>query len=221
MCAHNDAVGSAVAGSASHWDAVYARGETTRSWYQVHADHSLAMLERCGVTPDNSVIDVGGGASTLVDDLLGRGYRDLTVLDISGAGLQAAQRRLGGAAARVDWMVADLLTWQPQRTYRVWHDRAVLHFLTTDQARQQYLAALDAATGPGAVAVIATFAPDGPERCSGLPVIRYGPHDLAGLLGGAGWSPIADDREEHATPTGAIQPFSWVALRRLSFASTL
>jgi trans-aconitate methyltransferase len=207
-------VENAVAEIADYWNAVYARGETTRSWYQAHADHSLALLERCGVTPDDSLIDVGGGASTLVDDLLDRGYRDLTVLDISTTGVQAARQRLGRAAQRVHWMVADLLSWQPQRTYRVWHDRAVLHFLTKDQARQQYLAALNAATTTGAVAVIATFAPDGPEQCSGLPVTRYGPDDLAELLD-PGWSPIADDRVEHTTPAGAIQPFSWAAFRRL------
>jgi trans-aconitate methyltransferase len=172
------------------------------------------MLDRCRVTTDDSLIDVGGGASVLVDQLLDRGFSDLTVLDIAGTGLQTARQRLGESAQRVDWQVADLLSWQPERAYRIWHDRAVFHFLTADHDRQQYLKALDSATTTSAVAVFATFAPDGPEQCSGLPVTRYSASDLAELLS-ADWSPIAADREEHATPGGMVQPFTWAAFRRL------
>ena len=174
---------------------------------------SLAMLDAAGASPDHSVLDGGGGASTLVDGLLDAGYTDLTVLDISATGLDHARQRLGPRADRVNWVVADVLTWRPNREYRIWHDRAVLHFLTTDAAREQYLRTLDAATPEAAVAVIGCFAPDGPQYCSGLPVARYDADALAGLLGGS-WQLVADAREEHSTPAGAVQPFTWTAFRR-------
>ncbi|SDD80386.1 Methyltransferase domain-containing protein [Actinokineospora iranica] len=198
---------------AAHWDDAYGHGDATRSWYQTEADGSLRMFERCAVVPADSVVDVGAGASTLVDALLARGHSDVTVLDISAAGLDTARRRLGPAADRVNWLVRDLLAWRPERTYRVWHDRAVFHFLTTDEARGQYLRVLRAATAPGSVAVFATFAPDGPERCSGLPVARYSAAGLAAVLD-AHWLPVADGRERHRTPFGAVQPFTWAAFRR-------
>jgi hypothetical protein len=135
------------------------------------------------------------------------------VLDVSTAGLQIAQQRLGPAAELVHWLIADLLTWRPARTWDVWHDRAVLHFLTNPSAREQYLRVLQAATRPAAIALFGTFALDGPQSCSGLPVTRYSTRDLADLLG-ASWQVIASDREEHITPSGAIQPFTWAAFRR-------
>lgn len=199
--------------SAEHWNDAYAQGDVSRSWYQDQPAASLKMLDRCSVTPQDSVIDVGGGASRVVDALLGRGHADVTVLDISEAGLQTARQRLGAAAAQVRWLTADLLTWRPDRTYRIWHDRAVLHFLTSDGARDQYLRTLHNATESGAIAVIATFAPDGPDRCSGLPVARYRPADLIALLG-TSWQTIADTREEHTTPAGNVQPFTWTAFQR-------
>ena len=205
---------NAAAGTAGHWNDAYAHGETSKSWYQAHAARSLAMLDLCRIAPDESVIDVGGGASILVDELVDRGFGDLTVLDISVAGLQTAQQRLGKSARLVLWQVGDVLTWQPKRTYRVWHDRAVFHFMTAEHDRRRYLATLNAATTPSAVAVFATFARDGPDQCSGLPVLRYSARELAGLLG-AQWSPIFDDREEHTTPGGVMQPFTWAAFRRL------
>jgi hypothetical protein len=174
---------------------------------------SLAMLERAGITAADSVIDVGGGASPLAGALLGRGFRDITVLDISAAAIQLAWRRLGTRAAQVTWVVADLRSWSPGRRYQAWHDRAVLHFMTTAADQQAYRQALADATGPGAVAVIGCFAPDGPEYCSGLPVSRYGPGDLAAGLGDS-WTLLAADREEHRTPDAAIQPFTWAALRK-------
>lgn len=202
-------------GTAPLWDAAYGHGDTTRSWFEPHAVQSLRLLDRCGVGPAASVIDVGGGASPLVDALLDRGHTDVTVLDISAVGLDIARSRLGARADAVTWLVADLLTWQPSRSYAVWHDRAVLHFLTTDDARAHYVDALNAATAAGAVAVLATFAPDGPETCSGLPVRRHDADDLAALLGDS-WEPIAVDREEHVTPSGGVQPFTWAAFRRLA-----
>ena len=198
---------------AEHWDRAYGAGERTRSWFQSEPFASLRMLDVAGVTPAASVIDAGGGASTLVDALLERGFNDLTVLDVSSAGLRAAQERLGPAADHVRWVVADLLDWRAERTYQVWHDRAVLHFLTAEHARRRYLDVLHASTAAGAVAVFGTFAPQGPQQCSGLPVTRYSAGDLAVLLGDQ-WAPVADDREEHVTPAGAIQPFVWAAFRR-------
>jgi trans-aconitate methyltransferase len=174
------------------------------------------MLDVAGVTPAASVIDAGGGASTLVDALLERGFNDVTVLDVSSAGLRAAQERLGPAAERVQWVVADLLDWRAERTYQVWHDRAVLHFLTSENDRRGYLDALRASTAPaGALAVFGTFAPHGPQHCSGLSVTRYSADDLAVLLGDQ-WAPVADDREDHVTPAGVVQPFVWAAFRRTS-----
>jgi trans-aconitate methyltransferase len=208
-------MGTDVSG-AEHWNQAYQHGDTTRSWYQRRPTTSLRMLERCGLDPGTSLIDVGGGAATLVDALLELGHRDLTVLDISPDALAIARRRLGPSAERVEWIVADLLTWQPARTWQVWHDRAVLHFLTPDQARHRYLPALHAATRAGdATAIFATFAPDGPQTCSGLPVTRYGVGDLTDLLGSS-WELVADERAEHTTPSGGIQPFTWAAFRRLA-----
>lgn len=202
-------------GTAGHWDSAYDLGDTTRSWFQDSPVQSLRMFDAAAVTSADSVIDVGGGASTLADALLAQGFTDLSVLDISVTGLRTAKQRLGAAADRVNWLVTDLLTWQPHRTYRVWHDRAVFHFLTAPEARRRYARTLRAATDVGAVAVFGCFALDGPESCSGLPVARYDAHGLAGELG-PDWVLIAEERDEHRTPTGANQPFTWAVLRRQS-----
>ncbi len=201
--------------SPEQWDEAYGQGDTTRSWFQEQAVASLRMLDSAGVAIADSVIDVGGGASHLVDALLARGHPDVTVVDVSARAMEVAQRRLGAAAERVHWIVADLLTWQPARAYRVWHDRALLHFLTAGEARRRYLDVLTAATSSGAVAVLATFAPDGPQQCSGLPVTRYDAAELAALLGQR-WQLVASEREEHVTPAGAVQPFTWATLRRVT-----
>jgi trans-aconitate methyltransferase len=201
--------------TAAHWDAAYAQGDETRSWFEEHPAMSLRMLGAAGISPADAVIDVGGGASPLTRALLDRGFRDLTVLDISAAGMQHARDRLGSRADQVHWLTADVLSWYPSRRYQVWHDRAVFHFLTAGQDRQQYLRALDAATAPGAAAVVGCFAPDGPQHCSGLPVARYSPAQLARQLG-ATWLLISQNREEHITPAGTTQPFTWIALRRQS-----
>jgi trans-aconitate methyltransferase len=201
--------------AAAHWDDAYAQGEDTRSWFEQHPDMSLRMLDSAGVSTVDALIDAGGGASPLTRALLDRGFRDLTVLDISATGVQHARDRLGSRADQVHWLAADVLTWQPRRHYRAWHDRAVYHFLTTDQHRQQYLHTLDTATAPGAIAVFGCFAPDGPQHCSGLPVARYSPAQLARQLG-VKWNLMSQAREEHITPAGTIQPFTWIALRRES-----
>ena len=198
---------------ASHWDDAYAQGETTRSWFEEQPDMSLRMLGSAGVSAADAVIDVGGGASSLAQALLDGGFRDITVLDVSVTGMQYARRHLGPRAEQVRWVTADVLTWQPGRRYRAWHDRAVFHFLTTARQRRNYMHTLSAATDPSAVAVFGCFAPDGPEQCSGLPVARYSPAQLADELGSE-WRLISQDREEHSTPAGLIQPFTWVALRK-------
>ncbi len=201
--------------AAALWDAAYAQGDDTRSWFEKQPGMSLRMLDAAGVSAADALIDVGGGASALTSALLDRGFRDLTVLDISATGMHYAQVRLGSRAGQVHWLTADILSWHPGRRYRAWHDRAVYHFLTADEHRQQYLCALDAATVPGAIAVFGCFAPDGPRHCSGLPVARYSPAQLARQIG-TNWQMISQDREEHLTPAGTIQPFTWIALRRQS-----
>ena len=201
--------------AAAHWDAAWARGDDTQSWSEKYPGMSLRMLDAAEVSAADALIDVGGGASPLTRTLLDRGFRDLTILDISAAGMQYARDRLGSRAGQVHWVTADVLSWHPQRRYQAWHDRAAYHFLTTDEDRQRYLHTLDAATVPGAIAVFGCFAPDGPQRCSGLPVARYSPAQLARQIG-ARWLLISQDREEHITPAGIIQPFTWIALRRQS-----
>lgn len=198
-----------------HWDDAYALGASTRSWYQQQAEPSLDALDAVGAARSQSVIDVGGGASTLVDSLLERGHADVTILDISQASLNAAQARLGARADTVTWLTADLTRWHPDRTYDIWHDRAVFHFLTTAADRQLYLRALDSATHADSIAVVATFAEDGPEQCSGLPVARYSATSLAAEIGPT-WKVIATSRQEHVTPHGTIQPFTWLTLSRLA-----
>ena len=139
--------------AAGHWDAAYAQGDDTRSWFEEHPDMSLRMLGSAGVSAADALIDVGGGASPLTRALLDRGFCDLTVLDISAAGMQHARDRLGPRADQVYWLTADVLSWHPRRRYQAWHDRAVYHFLTTEERRQQYLHTLDTATTPDAIAV--------------------------------------------------------------------
>jgi SAM-dependent methyltransferase len=200
-------------GSAAHWDEAYVHGDTMRSWFQAAPKMSLRMLDAAGVTAADSVIDVGGGASPLAAALLGRGFGDVTVLDVSAVAIEHARRRLGPRAGQVHWLTADVRAWQPIRRFSAWHDRAVFHFLTTEPGRQGYRRALAAATAPGAVAVVGCFAPGGPLQCSGLPVARYAPGDLAAELG-PDWALVAEDREEHITPNGLTQPFTWIAMRR-------
>jgi hypothetical protein len=201
------------AGAAAHWDAVYALGDDTRSWFENHPVMSLRLLDAARVSAADALIDVGGGASPLTGALLDLGFRDLTVLDVSAAGMQYARDRLGARADRVRWLTADVLSWHPQRRYRAWHDRAVFHFLITKESRQRYLHTLDSATTSGAIAVFGCFAADGPQHCSGLPVARYDAAQLASQIG-TKWLLIKQDREEHVTPAGTIQPFTWIALRR-------
>ena len=198
---------------AQHWDGTYAHGDSTRSWYQERAAASLRMLKKAQVRPTHALVDVGGGASVLVDDLLELGWTDVTVLDVSEIGLQVARDRLGTAADRVHWLVQDLRSWRPDRIYDVWHDRAVLHFFTASADRERYRAVLNSATAAGSTAIFGVFSPDGPPSCSGLPVQRYGAEALADFLGDA-WTILVSDRETHHTPAGKAQDFTWAAFRR-------
>lgn len=198
----------------SHWSAVYrTKPSDSVSWYQPSPEPSLRALERFGVSKSASLIDVGGGASNLVDALIERGWSDLTVLDIAAPALEVAKARLGEAAARVQWQVADITSWVPGRGYDVWHDRAVFHFLTGADQREAYRRALLAGASPGGLVIMATFAPDGPERCSGLPVQRYNPANLSQDLGAA-FRLIEAWRETHVTPGGGSQAFNWCVFRR-------
>lgn len=198
-----------------HWSEVYrTKSSEGVSWYQPMPEPTLGALERLGLPSSSSLLDVGGGASNLVDALIERGWSDLSVLDIAAPALEIARTRLGQRAAQVDWTVVDITTWLPGRTYDVWHDRAVFHFLTAAEEREGYLRALLAGVAPGGLVIIATFALDGPEKCSGLAVRRYGPDSLSRELGSA-FQLIDAWPEAHVTPGGGSQAFNWCVFRRV------
>ncbi len=204
-------------GLATHWDDAYrTRGEEV-SWFEPVPATSLAMLDACGVTTADSVLDVGGGCSMLVDVLLERGHRDLTVLDVSPEALRVSADRVtsrfGPRGAAVTWLSGDVRSWRPGRQYRVWHDRATLHFLTRDTELVAYAGAAADGLDAGGLLVLATFAPDGPDSCSGLPVRRHDAASLASVFGDA-FQLELERRVEHRTPWGAVQPFTWTAFRR-------
>ncbi|MET4132502.1 hypothetical protein ABIE62_001637 [Porphyrobacter sp. MBR-155] len=197
-----------------HWERVYTEkmpGDV--SWFQPEPSDTLAVLTRFAVPTTRAFIDIGGGASNLVDALLARGWSDLTVVDIAGSALKASQDRLGDESACVLWEIADITAWHPARRYGVWHDRAVFHFLTEPEQQAAYRQALLAGTTTDTLVIIATFAPDGPEKCSGLPVCRHDAASLAVALGSE-FSLVDDWRSEHRTPWGAIQKFNWCVFRR-------
>jgi hypothetical protein len=198
----------------AHWDRAYREtGVTTVSWFQPQPSISLELIDLLGVQRSSPVIDVGGGASTLVDRLIADGFTDVTVLDISEYALGESEARIGPSSS-VTWLRQDLLTWRPSRTYALWHDRATFHFLVDRQEQDRYLRLLVNALQPSAAVILATFDKDGPERCSGLPVARYSATELAERLGGA-FEVVATRREQHSTPRGALQPFTWLACRRV------
>jgi len=202
-------------GRRRHWDSAYAKGIAAVSWHQDEPRVSLQMLDALHVEPTSSVVDVGGGAALLVDALLARGFDDVTVLDLSAVALKHARSRLGSAGSRVTWCLDDVQAWRPRRRFQVWHDRAVFHFLTDDEARQRYVETLTTVTDESSFAVLATFAPTGPQTCSGLPVARYDAAGLAEQLGNQ-WALVRSTSEDHRTPWGTVQPFTWAAFRRAS-----
>jgi hypothetical protein len=190
-----------------HWERIYGTKSVREvSWYEPAATTSLAFIEAAGVQRDQPIVDVGAGASVLVDGLLERGFSDITLLDVSRTALDTVQARLGERGEGVRCIATDVTRWVPERRFALWHDRAVFHFLTDQGAREQYRAVLSSALRPGGAAIIATFADDGPERCSGLPVQRYSPEQLASELAPA-LRMVDSKRVVHKTPSGAEQRF--------------
>ena len=198
-----------------HWENVYqTNGERDVSWFQETPRLSLEFIQSAGLKSDEPIIDIGGGASRLVDALLDAKFENITVLDISEKALATSKARLGERSAKVSWVVSDATFWQPAGTYAVWHDRAAFHFLTDPNNRAAYVERLLRAVRPGGHVIIGTFALDGPEKCSGLPVVRYDAASLAALLGTA--FDFLDSRNDvHQTPMGAIQRFQFSCFRRL------
>ncbi len=199
---------------AEHWDGIYTNNPVTNlSWYEREPTVPLALVKKFASGTTGPVIDIGSGESSLVDRLLADGFADVTALDISHRALAAIRERLGECAASIAFVVHDVVTWKPSRQYEVWHDRAVFHFLTDDAARDQYLEVAARGIRVGGSLVLATFAEDGPTQCSGLPVTRYSTEELARTFS-ASFSLVEHGREEHLTPAGAVQSFTWVVLRR-------
>ena len=197
-----------------HWEAAYAtQDETGVSWFQDSPAPSLELIAQLRPRQDAAIIDVGGGASRLADGLLDRGFGHITVLDISSAALDLAALRLGRRASEVAWIVDDVTEWQPSRRFDIWHDRAALHYLVDPVERDAYIARLKQALVPGGHAIIATFAADGPETCSGLPVHRTDAAELAKELG-AEFTLLNSHRHDHATPGSASQRFQFSTFQR-------
>jgi SAM-dependent methyltransferase len=197
-----------------HWESVYAsRSPGEVSWYQQRPETSLALIGATGLARDASILDVGGGASTLVDHLLASGRTALAVLDISEAALAHARARLGARSEDVEWIAADITRWHPLRQFDLWHDRAVLHFLTAATDQRAYADRLRATVKPRAWAMIAGFAPGGPLKCSGLEIVQHDADSLRALLGEA--FELTDVREElHRTPWGSEQAFRYHLFQR-------
>jgi 2-polyprenyl-3-methyl-5-hydroxy-6-metoxy-1,4-benzoquinol methylase len=201
--------------SKTHWEEIYtSKAPTQVSWYQEHPQRSLELIRRTGVGYDAPIIDVGGGASTLVDHLVAEGYSNLTVLDISRAGLERARERLGEFAVNVTWLAQDVTNAElPMQHYAVWHDRAVFHFLTEPASRAEYVQAVQRSVQPGGHVIVATFALDGPLRCSGLEVARYSSESLHGEFGDE-FLLVDSARETHQTPFGTEQKFIYCYCRK-------
>jgi SAM-dependent methyltransferase len=201
--------------SKRHWEHIHATKATDEvSWFQAHAEESLQLIRETGAPLAAEIIDVGGGASTLADDLLAGGYSGLTVLDLSGAALDKAKARLGERAERIRWLEGDITRVDlPRQAYDVWHDRAVFHFLTDPADRAAYVSQVQHTVKPGGHVIMATFAEDGPRKCSGLPVMRYSPDALQAEFGGA-FELIKHLRENHQTPFGTRQKFRYCYFRK-------
>jgi SAM-dependent methyltransferase len=198
----------------SHWEAVYGtKAPDAVSWYAPHLHASLDYIVRTGKPTTASIIDVGGGESTLVDDLLNAGYANVSVLDISSTALDVCRHRLCACADRVDWIAADVLTHElPRASFDIWHDRAVFHFLTEESQKQQYVAQVMSALRPGGFAIVGAFGPAGPTHCSGLPVSRYAPGELHSEFGRR-FTLVESSTDLHTTPWGAEQQFVYCFCR--------
>lgn len=198
----------------AHWDGIYgSKAEDAVSWYQKVSEPSLTLLRLTGAMPASAIIDIGGGASHLVDALLELGFADVSVLDLSQAALDASKARLGAASGDAQWICADVTEWQPARRYDVWHDRAAFHFLTDPADQAIYAATLARALASGGHAIIGTFAPDGPEKCSGLPIVRHDAASIGKVLGD-GFELTDTRRHEHRTPWDSVQNFQFSTFRK-------
>ena len=198
----------------THWDNAYSsKGVNDRSWSESSESDALSELEFANLSIEDAIIDVGGGASTFVKSLVKTGYVNVTVLDISQTAIAEAQSMLGDAREAVKWVVADIMQWRPSKTYAFWNDRAVFHFLVNEQDQQAYVGNVLRATHSGSHIVIATFSPDGPESCSGLPVKRWSQEDLANLFADS-CKVVRSGERSHVTPWGSTQSFTWVHLLR-------
>jgi len=202
--------------SKSHWENIYHTKDATQvSWFQEHPALSLDFIKATGVEKTAQIIDVGGGASRLVDDLLTEGYHHITVLDISAAALQVAQQRLGSQASLVTWIEADITHVElPSNYYDVWHDRAVFHFLTKPEDRKRYVETVRHAVKTGGHIIVATFAPEGPNRCSGLDIVKYDPEHLHSEFGND-FALVNSSEETHHTPFGTEQQFIYCYCRKV------
>ena len=198
-----------------HWDAVYtATSVDSVSWFQHHASRSLRIIQQINLEKTAQIIDVGGGASRLVDSLLENDFVNVTVMDLSGAALNAAKKRLGGASNKVQWIERNILHYLlPAQGIDLWHDRAVFHFLIEEADRRSYVEAVLDSVKLGGHVIIATFSEDGPEQCSGLPVRGYSPSSLLAELGPA-FELLGHEKESHQTPIGKMQNFIYCHFKR-------
>lgn len=201
----------------AHWEGVYtSKGEKEVSWYQDNPAPSLDLIALTGASRGTTIVDIGGGASRLVDRLLAQNFERVTVLDLSAAALDTAKARLGESAKKVRWEVADITQWNPPARYDLWHDRAALHFLNQPADQSAYAERVKRAVNPGGYVIIGTFAPDGPERCSGLPVVRHDAASLSQILG-PDLELIDTRRHDHVTPWGSVQRFQFSTFRRSGY----
>ena len=198
-----------------HWEHVYTEKKSTEvSWYQQHPEYSLDLIKATGIDTTARIIDIGGGASTLVDFLLDAGYQNISVLDIAHSAIEQAKVRLGNRADKVIWYESDITKFSTALSFDLWHDRAVFHFLKDEAERASYVSTLLNALKPGAHAIIATFGLDGPEKCSGLEVVRYSPETMAAVLGDS-FQLVETSTEEHTTPRETSQSFVYCRFKRV------
>ena len=198
-----------------HWENLYkTRSDLEFSWYREHLDSSFKMILSTGVGKDAAIIDVGGGSSTLVDDLLVQGFVDVSVLDISSAALEKSKKRLGNRSETVEWMAADITdVYLPENRFDVWHDRAVFHFLTDAEDRRKYVELVMRSLKPGGHVIVASFGPQGPQKCSGLDVVRYSPESIHDEFGSS-FELVDSLGETHNTPFGTTQEFTYCYCRK-------
>ena len=200
----------------AHWEEVYATKEEAEvSWYQEIPEPSLELLALVEVPLSAAIIDIGGGASRLVDVLFAKGFKDVTVVDLSADALNVTRKRLGQAGSKAKWIVADVTEWEPPVVYDLWHDRAAFHFLNSEQQQRAYIDRLRRGLRIGGHAIIGTFALEGPKKCSGLPVTRYSAESLSTLLG-SGFTLLDARRHEHTTPSGVVQKFQFSTFKKIS-----